>query len=81
MFLWVWFVTKYFGFKDNKKTNILGFVLIWFICFCEITFINTIIVYDGMISGIIIVSIVAFAQIHLKGDFYSHLFVSLYGIK
>ena len=79
MFLWVWFVTKYFGFKDNKKTNILGFVLIWFICFCEITFINTIIVYDGMISGIIIVTIVAFAQIYLKGDFYSHLFVSLYG--
>ena len=79
MFLWVWFVTKYFGFKDNKKTNILGFVLIWFICFCEITFVNTIIVYDGMISGIIIVTIVAFAQIYLKGDFYSHLFVSLYG--
>ena len=79
MFLWVWFVTKYFGFKDNKKTNIIGFVLTWFICFCEITFINTIIVYDGMISGIIVVTIVLFAQICLKGDLYSHLFVTLYG--
>ena len=79
MLLWVWFVTKYFGFKDNKKTNIIGFFLTWFICFCEITFINTIIVYDGMISGIIIISIVIFAQIYLKGDVYSHLFVALYG--
>ena len=42
MFLWVWFLTKYFGFKDNKKTNIIGFILTWFICFCEITFIETI---------------------------------------
>ena len=79
MFLWVWFLTKYFGFKDNKKTNIIGFILTWFICFCEITFINTIIVYDGMISGIIIITIVIFAHFCLKGDVYSHLFVALYG--
>ena len=79
MFLWVWFLTKYFGFKDNKKTNIIGFILTWFICFCEITFINTIIVYDGMISGIIIVTIVIYAHFCLKGDVYSHLFVALYG--
>ena len=79
MFLWVWFLTKYFGFKDNKKANIIGFVLTWFICFCEITFINTIIVYDGMISGIIIITIVIYAHFCLKGDVYSHLFVALYG--
>lgn len=79
MFLWVWFLTKYFGFKDNKKTNIIGFVLTWFICFCEITFINTIIVYDGMISGIIIITIVIYAHFCLNGDVYSHLFVALYG--
>ena len=79
MFLWVWFLTKYFGFKNNKKTNIIGFVLTWFICFCEITFINTIIVYDGMISGIIIITIVIYAHFCLNGDVYSHLFVALYG--
>ena len=79
MFRWVWFLTKYFGFKDNKKTNIIGFILTWFICFCEITFVNTIIVYDGMISGIIIITIVIFAHFCLKGDVYSHLFVALYG--
>ena len=79
MFLWVWFLTKYFGFKDNKKTNIIGFILTWFICFCEITFVNTIIVYDGMISGIIIITIVIYAHFCLKGDVYSHLFVALYG--
>ena len=78
-FLWVWFITKYFEFNKSKKTNIIGFIVTWLLCFFEITFINLIIVYDGMISGIIVATMVIYAQLYLKGDLYSHLFVSLYG--
>ena len=78
-FLWVWFSTKYFEFNKNKRTNAIGFIVTWLLCFLEITYINSIIVYDGIISGISVVTIVIYAHFYLKGNLYSHLFVTLYG--
>ena len=78
IFLWTWFVTEYFEFKKQNVIYRLGFLIVWILCFVEISFINQIIVYDGILSGIIVVSLIVYAQLCLKGNLYFHIYVTLY---
>ena len=79
IFLWIWFIAEYFGNKSKKFVFKVGFLATWIICFFEISYINKIIVYDGLLSGIIVVTLIIYAQLCLKGSLYSHIYVTLYG--
>ena len=78
IFIWTWFITRFFGFKHNGISLKLGFIIMWFTGFAEISFINHIVVYDGFLSGLITFSYVIYARCCLKGSFFSQVFVSLF---
>lgn len=78
MFLWTWFITKTFGFKNENYISKIGFVVIWMTGFLEIAFINKIVVYDGFLSGFICLTYLIYARLYLKGSFWSQLFVILF---
>ena len=77
-FILTWFISKFFGYKYGRKTSIVGFVLALLIIFAEISFINLIIIYDGLLSGIAIITFVIYARVFLKGDVLKHTFIVIY---
>lgn len=76
MFIWTWFITAFFGYK--KSSYKIGFFVTWIVITSEITFINRIIPYDGILTGILTVTLVIYAKICLKGRTYFHIFISLF---
>lgn len=77
-FILTWFISNFFGYKYGRKTSIIGFIFALLIIFAEISFINLIIVYDGFLSGIAIITFVLYAQIFLEGDILKHTFIVIY---
>lgn len=80
IFIWTWFITKTFGFKNNNHISKIGFVVMWFTAFVEISFINQIVVYDGFLSGIICFTYLIYARLYLKGSLWRQIFVILFSI-
>ncbi len=78
MFILTLFITKAFGFKNDKMK--FGFAIIWLVAFFELSFINHIVVYDGFLSGIVILSIIVYARLCLKGDFFQQIFVAIFSM-
>lgn len=78
--IWAWFITSFFGSKHDKIVRNLGFIGVMLIAFFEISYINTLVVYDGLLSGILIVTYVIYAQLFLKGSLGEHIFISVYAI-
>lgn len=77
-FLCIWFVTEFFGLK--KKNKKMGFFVAWLLVFLEISFINSIIVYDGFLTLLLIITIIIYAWICLKGSVFSHIFITLFSM-
>jgi len=80
IFIWDWFITKTFGFKNDNNISKIGFVVMFITAFLEISFINRIVVYDGFLSGIICLTYLIYAQLYLKGSFWSQIFVILFSV-
>lgn len=80
VFILTWFLTKAFGFKNNNNISRIGFIIMWITVFVEISFINHIVVYDGFLSGIIILTCFLYCRLYLKGSYQAHAFVSLFAI-
>lgn len=80
MFIWTWFITKTFGFKNDNYISKIGFVVMWITAFAEISFINKIVVYDGFLTGIICLTYLIYAHLYLKGSFWSQIFVILFSV-
>ena len=59
MIILTWFVSKFFGYKYNRGFNLIGFIVVCLVAFIEISFINSIMIYDGLVS-IIVVAIKTF---------------------
>ncbi len=78
MFILAWFITKFFGCKYCGAAKIVAFLFVWFATFIEISFINSITVYDGLFTGILIVTHVLYSQCFLKGRFLAHIFVAIF---
>ncbi len=76
MFIWIWFVTKFFGLKDN--TYKIWPYFTWFLVTFELVMINHIIPYDGLLAGIMSITVILYSQICLKGNLYFHIFISIF---
>lgn len=78
MFIWTWFLTEFFGRKKSGHSGKWGFVLTWLITFFEISFINNIVVYDGLLTGILTITFIVYANFYLKGNWQFHVFIALF---
>lgn len=74
--IWSWFITKFFGFKSDKYKA--GYWIVSAIVIVEIVFINHIIPYDGILTGVAVATYIIYAHICLKGNIYFHLFITLF---
>ncbi len=80
MIIWTWFMTSFFGGKCGGITQRLGAVAVTLVTFAEISVINHIALYDGILSGAMVITYVIYAQIFLKGSLNSHIFISIFAI-
>lgn len=80
MFIWTWFMTAFFGFKRSGFASKVGFLLMWMAAVIEITYINHIAGYDGFLTGLVAFTFVIYAQVYLKGNVGSHIFISIYTV-
>ena len=80
MFIWTWFITEFFGTNRSPILAKIGFILAWLITTLEITFINHIVVYDGFLTGFIVLTFIAYARLFLRGNLGSHIFIGLYSV-
>ncbi len=79
-FIWVWFLRCYFGSKRSRFIDHLSFLLTVTAGFLTISFINAIAIYDGFMSGVIIVIYSVYAGFFLKGKLIEHIFINTYAI-
>jgi len=79
-FILTWYISKFFGYKHDGVLRKIGFFSAWIIIFLEISFINSIIVYDGLLSGIIILTLIVYSKLFLNGILPMHIFISIYFI-
>ena len=80
IFIWVSFVTEYFGTKSTGIKQFVGFIFAWIVISVETTFLNLFIAYEGFLSIIAIVTMVVYAQFYLKGKFFHIIFASAFSL-
>lgn len=80
IFVWMWFITKSLGFKDIEKHRKIIFVSVWLIAFIELSLINFIVVFDGFLSAVVIVTQIIYARWFLKGKFFRQMFVIIFSM-
>ena len=78
MLIWTWFITKFLGFKKERKTNKIYFCAVWITAFIQIYFINQFVLYDGMLTGMIALTYFIYARRFLKGGYRYQLFSILF---
>ena len=78
MFILSWFISKFFGCKYDGTIKKISFLIVWLITFFEISFINSIIVYDGFLSLLLIFTYIIYSHYFLKGNLSSHIFLSFF---
>ena len=77
-FILAWFISNFFGYKYEGIKRKIGFAFVWIITFAELTFVNSIIVYEGMVAGISIITLIVYANIYLKSSLFSHSFIAVF---
>ncbi len=78
VFIYTWFVTGLFGFKEKNIKSILMFVLTVIIGFSILSFINEAVLYDGLLSGFVTLTVTIYSCTILKGSFFKHIFVNIF---
>lgn len=78
MFIWTRFITAFFGYKYGRVKGRIGFAAVWLTVFAEITFINNLVLYDGLITGLLVITYIIYARLFLKGELYSHICIVLF---
>ncbi len=74
-FILTWFISTFFGFKYDGLIKGIAFLSVWIITFVELTLVNRLIVYEGIIAGISIITLIVYAKIFLKSSFLAHSFL------
>ncbi len=77
MFIWTGFITKFLDFKKDCKIYKIGFWVMWVIAFVQIYFINQIVLYDGLLTGMIVLTYFLYARSCLKGNYQYQIFLIL----
>ena len=72
-----WFISSFFGYKKEGVVRVIGFVGVWILAFVETSFINAIVVYDGFLSGIVILTYILYAVLFMQGSFWKKVFISI----
>jgi len=80
IFIWTHFIVKSLGFKHSGYRTQIVYILISLLAFFELSFINYIVVFDGFLSGIVILTLIVYAIICLKGSLFQKLFVILFAM-
>lgn len=76
-FVWCVFIVKYFGFKKNIKSRLLIMIIFSVILFAIISVFNYIVIYEGFLSIIYILSIFIFSHFMLKGKTWEKFLISV----
>ncbi len=79
MFIWVWFIRKFFTPKFSGTDRIFALITVAIVC-AEVSFMNKIMVYEGLLSVIILLTIIIYSHIFLKGSLVMHVFINIYAI-
>lgn len=74
------FLSAFFGCKYEGAKRNIGFICAWLIVFAEISFINKIVLYDGLLSGISILTFFVYALLFLNGTVYMKAFISVFSM-
>lgn len=80
IFILMYFITKSFGFKRNDAISKTGFVLVTLLAFLQLSFINYIVIFDGFLSGIVILTFIIYAKCFLKGNIFRQIFVIIFAM-
>ena len=75
-----WFISSFFGYKKEGVVRVIGFVGVWILAFVETSFINAIVVYDGFLSGIVILTYILYAVLFMEGNFWKKVFISIFSM-
>lgn len=78
MFIWLWFVTQFLGYKTKMLSGRIGFFLTLLILQIELSYINRIVVYDGFLAIIFVMTVIVYTLIFLKGEILQKVFVVAY---
>ncbi|MGM9551377.1 MAG: sensor histidine kinase [Clostridia bacterium] len=78
--IWTWFITSFFGRKRDGIVGNLSFIGVTLIAFFVISYINMIVVYDGLLSGLLILTYIIYSRLFLKGGLGEHIFINVYAI-
>lgn len=74
------FLSAFFGCKYEGAKRNIGFICVWLVVFAEISFINKIVLYDGLLSGISILTFFVYALLFLNGTVYMKAFISVFSM-
>lgn len=77
-FILTWFISNFFGYKYTGFLRRFGFAVAWLIVFLEISYLNSIIAYEGLLAGIFVATYVIYARIFLTGSLQLHIFLSIF---
>ncbi len=78
MFIWLWFVTSFLKFRVSPLVGKIGFVVFLGLLVAELNIINSIVVYDGFLGAIVVLTCGLYALIFLKGEILQKIFVVAY---
>lgn len=77
-FILLWFISKFFGWKSSVTAKKIVFISFWLITFIEVVFINSIIIYEGVLALIVIITHIIYAKMFLNGNLFIHIFIALF---
>lgn len=80
MFVLTYFVRKSLTEKNSSIFSKVIFVSTWLLCFVELSIINYVVVFDGFWSVIIVITLLCYARICLKGKFLLQIFVIFFAM-
>lgn len=77
-FMILWFLSKFLGCRYEPPKRNVGFLIFWAVYFLELSFINYIIPFEGLLGFIPVIIYLIYARCYLKGSFTRQLFVCIF---
>lgn len=74
-FMVIWFMSEFLGYRLEKPKRQIGFGIAWLVNFLELSYLNYLMPFEGLLAFIQILIYIVYARICLKGRFTRQLFV------
>lgn len=78
MFIWLWFLTEFLGYKTDLSVGRIGFIVTLFALQLELNYVNNIVVYDGFLALFFVFTVIVYALLFLNGEVLKKIFVVAY---